>query len=333
MKKQLELICKHNRAVQRIAEDKSANRLSHCYLLTASSEREVKPILMATAINILCKNNACFNCNICNSIIDGNMYDMKIIDIYNAKKTEQKDLISDLINDTSFTAINASSIKLYLIIGADRLDVLYQNKLLKTLEEPNENIVIILGVTNEAKVLGTIRSRALKLDCGVIEEDAIKNFLYENNKSATESEIELAIALSGGSISNAEEILSNKDSIIPYNDTMQLLIDMRMSSDVVKYVGSSILQEDQLIKTLALLELIFRDIMVVNTGELALVRVKSELKRYKQLAERYSIAACVKCIEKVNLAKRNVNAYCSKTAVVDTLLLNILEVRYKCSKS
>lgn len=50
-----------------------------------------------------------------------------------------------------------------LIDDADSLSEIIQNKLLKTLEEPRPNVLIILGASNRDSLLGTVRSR-----CGVI---------------------------------------------------------------------------------------------------------------------------------------------------------------------
>ena len=67
--------------------------------------------------------------------------------------------------------------KVYIINDADLMTKEAQNCLLKTLEEPPEYIVIILIVSNENKMLTTIKSRCMKMYFEKVSDDEIRNFL------------------------------------------------------------------------------------------------------------------------------------------------------------
>ena len=56
-----------------------------------------------------------------------------------------------------------------------------QNCLLKTLEEPPSYVVIILIVSNESKLLNTIKSRCIKIAFCSLKEEELKQFLKQEN--------------------------------------------------------------------------------------------------------------------------------------------------------
>ncbi|MEK7598405.1 MAG: AAA family ATPase [Patescibacteria group bacterium] len=58
--------------------------------------------------------------------------------------------------------------KVAIIDDADRMTKEAQNALLKTLEEPNKNLVVILVVQNEKRILSTISSRCQKIKFGTV---------------------------------------------------------------------------------------------------------------------------------------------------------------------
>jgi len=73
-----------------------------------------------------------------------------------------------------------SNKKVYIINDADLMTKEAQNCLLKTLEEPPEYIVIILVVSNENKILTTIKSRCMKIFFSKIKDNEINNYLMQN---------------------------------------------------------------------------------------------------------------------------------------------------------
>ena len=56
-----------------------------------------------------------------------------------------------------------------------------QNCLLKTLEEPPSYVVIILIVSNQNKLLNTIKSRCIKMTFNSLNIQELKKFLNDEN--------------------------------------------------------------------------------------------------------------------------------------------------------
>ena len=81
----------------------------------------------------------------------------EIEEIY-ALDPEQVDQIRELVHDAELAPVRAPH-KVYVLEQADRLQGAPANALLKTLEEPPQDVVCLMLATQESAVLETIRSR------------------------------------------------------------------------------------------------------------------------------------------------------------------------------
>ena len=138
--------------------------------------------------------------------------------------------------------------KVYVIDDADLMSEESQNCLLKTLEEPPEYAVIILIVSNESRILPTIKSR-----CVIIK------FQPLTSKEIKQVKPELAddlIQLLEGSLLNAENIEQKKEQYAQLSNLVNVLenkqlVEVFNSADLL-YKG-----KDDIITLLEYLNLIF----------------------------------------------------------------------------
>lgn len=103
--------------------------------------------------------------------------------------------------------------RIALIIDADRLTTEAQNALLKTLEEPPVNTVLILTVKSERSLLDTIKSRAATLSIYPVSVDEIKAKI--NN--IDQSNLNMAYSLSKGNVGQFMDIVNDRDSLLVEN--------------------------------------------------------------------------------------------------------------------
>lgn len=80
-----------------------------------------------------------------------------------------------------------------LIDDADSMSEIVQNKLLKTLEEPQGNVIIILGTSNRDHLLDTVRSR-----CSVIRAEDYEDAADADDEEYQDAIMEAAELLAGG---------------------------------------------------------------------------------------------------------------------------------------
>lgn len=154
---------KYNREVVRQLKNViSEGTVSHAYLFVgeASVRRELG---IEFVKSILCKDSLgdnCGKCVLCTKIDHGNHEDVIFIDKEgNSVKTEA---IERLIASISFKSIGARTV--VMMDNADAMTVIAQNKLLKTLEEPAGNAVIILLAERKHALKDTVISRCVSFD-------------------------------------------------------------------------------------------------------------------------------------------------------------------------
>ena len=100
------------------------------------------------------------------------------------KKLDIKvEMIRELQHKLNLTSAGGKY-KAVIIDDAERLNKMAQNALLKTLEEPNEKVVLILVSQNEKKILPTIASRCQKIKFGSVDDTDIEKIIpaEANNK-------------------------------------------------------------------------------------------------------------------------------------------------------
>ena len=138
--------------------------------------------------------------------------------------------------------------KVYVIDDADLMSEESQNCLLKTLEEPPEYAVIILIVSNESRILPTIKSR-----CVIIKFQPLTSKEIKQVKPELSDDL---IQLLEGSLQNAENIEQKKEqyaqllNIVNVLENKQL-VEVFNSADLL-YKG-----KDDIITLLEYLNLIF----------------------------------------------------------------------------
>lgn len=82
-----------------------------------------------------------------------------------------------------------------------------QNYLLKTIEEPPENVVFVLSLDNKQKLLPTIRSRCMEVQLEALPRQEIFEILRHSGAEAEQAAY--AAAWSGGSPAQAQQILAD----------------------------------------------------------------------------------------------------------------------------
>lgn len=111
-----------------------------------------------------------------------------------------------------------------IISEANLMTLQAQNALLKTIEEPPQDTMIVLTTSSEHELLETIRSRASFINLSHVPRNDIISHLEHAGYS--ENEIKNALQMSGGSISLATSILEDEtdhDHILTIKSAKNLL--------------------------------------------------------------------------------------------------------------
>ena len=160
----------------------------------------------------------CNNCDICHDITNGSLEDVIEID---AASNNGVDEIRE-IRDKSTYAPSRATYKVYIIDEVHMLSTGAFNALLKTLEEPTENVVFILATTELHKIPATILSRVQRFEFKAIKTKAIKEHLADILKkeglSFDEEALSLIARRAEGGMRDALSILDQALSLTNDND-------------------------------------------------------------------------------------------------------------------
>ncbi len=179
------------------------SRIAHAYLLCGprGTGKTSSARILAKSLN--CKNGPtlkpCGKCPSCLDIINSVPVDVIEIDAASNRSVEDTQAILEKIQ---YVPVNGR-FKIYVIDEVHMLTNHAFNALLKTLEEPPENVIFILATTEPHKVLETIISRCQRFDFRrITTNDIIKRLDYiakeENINIATEALMSIAKNSAGG---------------------------------------------------------------------------------------------------------------------------------------
>ncbi len=124
------------------------------------------------------------------------------------------DDVRELDGFTAFKSLDNTP-KIIIIDSVDEMNVNAANALLKTLEEPPSNTIMILISHQMQKLLPTIKSRCRVVKFMPINDNMLREHLKDTFIGI--KDIELVIKLSEGSVGRAYEIIQNDGTVI-YND-------------------------------------------------------------------------------------------------------------------
>ena len=315
---------KSSRAYNLIKHDIDTGNLSHAYMVISPDTLALNNLFEIVACAVYCKDDACLACTTCHRILHGNHADVKFINSDN-KNLKVED-VESLIDDTG-TRPFESDHKLYFVFSADKMNAAAQNKLLKTLEEPQKTVTIFLGVSRESAMLDTVKSRTKKITLDRFSQEEISSALKEEGFPSDSAET--AAACADGMLGRAKEIAEDKSFAENYAQTVNVFKNLKKSGDVASFLNEKVLDKERLPVFLDIASLIVRDMMAAKTDE-RLITNRHTAEEIKEMSQDYSLLALSNILYLINEERQKLNVYVSSVGVAENLLLGILEVKYKC---
>ena len=264
-------------------------KISHAYLFSGPRGTGKTSVAKIFAKAMNCPNQVdgepCNNCYICQAVTEGSLEDVIEMD---AASNNGVDEIRE-IRDKSTYAPSLARYKVYIIDEVHMLSTGAFNALLKTLEEPTQNVVFILATTELHKIPATILSRVQRFEFKSIRTQDITTHIHhileKENISSEPDAVEIIARRAEGGMRDALSILDQALSLTQGNELTTAIseeITGTISLSALDDYVAALSQQD-VSKALDSLNLLFengksmtrfvtdllqylRDLLVVQTG-------------------------------------------------------------------
>lgn len=295
-------------------EDVKNGQLSHAYALFCADKVYLRSYLKKFAQRLVRKGKeVCGVCRECKLIESENFADLKIYPQSVGGKPKTED-IENLIEESYLKPIEGRY-KIFIIDATLDFSVICQNKLLKTLEEPPENVIILIGCTAEYKLIPTVLSRVKKLKIGEFKDevlfDALSSVMPDGEK------LKIAIENGDGTLGKAEELYGGSlNEISEFAD--RVIAEMDKSSSLMDFSEKALSFGKNYGEFLSVLK--------VKLGKM----LKSSDSDLSQSGWRSG--SVLAAVDRINEAEKKLFYNVSPTVITDALFLGIMEDKFKWRK-
>ena len=167
---------------------------AHAYIVEGKADSEREEFIKKLSMGLECRcadisSRPCGSCDACRQVAAGSSMDIVRMQMSGKTgyKTEDANAFSSRLDMGAY-----GRYLIGIIDDADSMSETVQNKLLKTLEEPRPDVILLLGTSNPDHLLSTVRSR-----CSTIRLQAKQNANDEAESERTNA-FRAAAAMLGG---------------------------------------------------------------------------------------------------------------------------------------
>ena len=180
----------HERSIAYLRRGWEAQRLAHAFVFTGPDGIGKMMVARALALGLHCDTapfDACGACNACHTIMAGTHPDVRVIaGPPKDKRDISIDQVRELQRELGFRSLSRHP-KVGIIDDAHLLTLQAQNALLKTLEEPNGESVLILVAMQATALAPTILSRCQRLSFQPLPTPEVVAIIERHGRSGPEA--------------------------------------------------------------------------------------------------------------------------------------------------
>jgi len=300
----------------------NANRAPHAYLFYGMEGVGKKTVasVFARALNCTGEDRPCDVCASCLKAEHNNH--PNIIHIAAEGQFIKIDAVREIQARMAFRPEGGK--RVFIIPEADKMNPPAANALLKTLEEPAADNILILTTARLHALPMTILSRCQKLRFSPLPKMTVARFLMEK-KGMHPDEAEAVAAASLGSIGYALEIIK-EDYMAIRNDILDRLAKDN-PADLIKrlvFAGSLGKDRDKIPRRLQIIENAYRDSLVFKeTGNRDLLLYKDGASMIETIARRLSGRDIIKNIKEIEKAADALSRNANKTLTLEAMVVSL----------
>jgi len=181
--------------------------------------------------------------------------------------------------------------KIFLISGSDRMNPQSSNSLLKILEEPPKNSVLILTTSRINSIIPTIIGRCQKIKFDNLKKSNITDYITKKDKKISSRDAEFFSEMAEGSISKCNEILEKnfldlREKVLDLLTAIVTNQQLKLGNDIDYVIGKK--DKQRIRQFLILLNIWFADIMFKTSGNDELIINKDKTDRINKFVSNFN---------------------------------------------
>lgn len=312
-------LLKNSEAYKLFLSDKLNGKIFHAILIECDDEFMLNEYVKIFTQTLICKSEGrCGTCRECRLINSNSYCDVEVYP--KGKKLSVSD-IDDLV-EKSYLKPLENDFKVFVLNNVQDMNIVSQNKLLKTLEEPPKNTYIILGATTVYPLLTTILSRVKKFVIKGFKEDEILSVLQ--NENYDKENLIYNVKFSSGKL--GEVIKRGNSPLIKEADNLvkDLLNNLSSSKDIFRFANK--ITKDNVKEVISILNLILLDLLRYKSN-------KNLVQYYKEFVQSisndYSFSSITFICDKLRECEKALIFNGNLQTIIDKILFAIVEGKRK----
>ena len=232
----------HEHAINTLRRALVAQRVRHAYLFTGPEHIGKALLAQRFAQTLLCTGggdahnapqNPCNTCLSCRKIMHGNHPDVHYI----SRSTDKQFILIEQVRALQADAARKTfegRRNIFIIQGMHEMNVQAANCLLKTLEEPEPDVVLLLTAPDPGVLLPTILSRVQQVPMQLLTTKQIKTAL-EDRWHVEPDEANMVAALAAGRMGWAVQAVEDEDMLAERQAQLETLAKLSTAGKVQRF--------------------------------------------------------------------------------------------------
>lgn len=319
----------HDWAVSSLSRDLAVGHIRHAYLFLGPAGIGRRTLAQAFAQALLCGDAPPCPDNRCCTLVAHNTHpDLTLLTpevsgrfIKSAKISV--DAVRELIYNVSLKPVESQR-RVAIVLNFEAAQAAAANALLKTLEEPPDDTVLILTAEREEQLLPTITSRCERLLLRPLPVRLVKQALV-TRWQRPDDEATLLAHLSGGRLGWAVNMAQDPDALARRQNYLTELNDLLSQTRVAQFAYAEKLAEDRekLAEALELWQSWWRDVLLQASGSTSpLVNIDC-LDQTAAAARRYTVEDVTAMLQAVRQARQQLDQNANARLTLEVLLLSL----------
>ena len=314
----------HEWVVDLLLNGLARGRVTHATLIVGppSIGKTTVAITFAQALN--CTGGhlvPCGECVSCHKVVSGNHPDVRILDA--PDQTLKIGEVRDLQRELSLSP-HEGRWRVAVLSAFERATVEAANALLKTLEEPPAQVVLVLTATEADVLLPTIVSRCQVLALRPLSTSSVKEALI-SHWGADPIQANLLAHLSDGRLGWAVQALKDESTLVRRSEHLDGLTSLMSQGRVKRLAYAADLSRDPTLvrEVLALWLGWWRDVLLLASGSRVAITNVDQKDALRQQADLVTLRQAQRMVARLRSTMKNLDQNVNARLALEVLLLSL----------